>query len=129
MPGGIASPVPQHTPELLGISLLLFLPMSKQHYFGRLIPPRPTFPGDMTAAEGALMAQHAKYTRERFEAGKILIYGPVMAKGGAFGMAVLEVADESEARRFFENDPTVRAGMNRFEIHPMQVAAARAQQV
>ena len=48
-----------------------------------------------------------------------------MAKEGAFGMAVLEVGDEGEARRFFENDPSVRAGLNRFEIHPMQVAAAR----
>lgn len=99
--------------------------MSKQHYFGRLIPPRPTFPADMSQAEGALMAQHAQYAREQFEAGRILIYGPVMAKEGAFGMAVLEVGDEGEARRFFENDPSLRAGLNRFEIHPMQVAAAR----
>lgn len=103
--------------------------MAKQHYFGKLIPPRTTFPGDMSAAESALMAEHARYTREQFEAGKILIYGPVMAKGGAFGMAVLEVADEGEAQQFFENDPTVRAGMNRFEVHPMQVAAARAKEM
>jgi uncharacterized protein len=56
--------------------------MNRQHYLFRLIPPRPTFPGDITEAEGALMAHYARYTREQFEAGKILIYGPVMAKGG-----------------------------------------------
>jgi hypothetical protein len=41
-------------------------------------------------------------------------------------MAVLEVADEAEARQFAEDDPSVKAGMNRFELHPMRVAAARA---
>ncbi len=39
---------------------------------------------------------------------------------------ILEVADEAEARQFGENDPSVRAGMNRFELYPMRVAAARA---
>jgi len=53
-------------------------------------------------------------------------YGPVIAPEGAFGVAILEVADEGEARHFGENDPSVRAGMNRFEIYPMRVANARA---
>ena len=46
------------------------------------------------------MQEHARYTRQSFDAGKILIYGPVMAPGGAFGMAVFEVADVSEVRQF-----------------------------
>jgi len=49
-----------------------------------------------------------------------------MAPSGAFGVAILEVADEAEARQFGENDPSVRAGMNRFEFYPMHVARARA---
>ncbi len=100
--------------------------MNKQHYFCKLIPPRPTFVQDMTDQEKLLMKQHADYTKEHFDAGKILIYGPVMATGGAFGMAVFEVADEGEVRKIFENDPTVRAGLNKFEIYPMMVGAARA---
>lgn len=71
------------------------------------------------------MQEHGRYTRESFDAGKILIYGPVMAQGGAFGMAVFEVAEESEVREVLENDPTVLAGMNKFEIHPMRVGAAQ----
>jgi len=71
------------------------------------------------------MQEHARYTRESFDAGKILIYGPVMAQGGAFGMAVFEAADEGEVRQVLENDPTVLAGMNKFEIHPMRVGAAQ----
>ena len=71
------------------------------------------------------MQEHVRYTQEKFAAGKVLIYGPVMAHQGAFGMAVFEVADEAEVRRVLENDPTVRAGLNKFEINPMRVAAAQ----
>ena len=103
--------------------------MDKQHFLGRLLPPRPTFAQDMNDAELALMRAHAAYAREHFDSGHLLIYGPVMAAAGSFGLAVLEVSDEAEARQFFENDPTVRAGLNSFEISPMRVAAARATEV
>jgi uncharacterized protein YciI len=99
--------------------------MSKQHFFVRLIPPRATFPMDMTAEEKLLMQEHVRYTQEEFAAGKVLLYGPVTAPAGAFGMAVFEVADEAEVRTVLENDPTVRAGLNKFEICPMKVGAAQ----
>ena len=102
--------------------------MAKQHYFFKLIPPRSTFPHDMTDEERRLMDEHSRYFQEHFAAGRILLYGPVMATGGAFGLAVLEVENEQEARRFGEGDPSVSAGLNRFEIHPMRVSGARAKQ-
>lgn len=72
------------------------------------------------------MEEHGAYCERQFAVGKLLAYGPVLAPSGAFGVAILEVADEAEARQFGENDPSVRAGMNRFEIYPMRVAASRA---
>jgi uncharacterized protein YciI len=72
------------------------------------------------------MALHSAYCQQQFEAGNLLIYGPVMAPEGAFGMGIMEVADEAEARQLCENDPSVLTGMNRFAIYPMRVAAARA---
>jgi uncharacterized protein YciI len=104
----------------------LALAMSKQHFFCRLIPPRPTFQYDMTDQERLLMQEHISYTRKHFEAGTVLAYGPVLAPGGAFGMAILEVDGTEDARTFIENDPTVRAGMNKFELFPMQLAGARS---
>ncbi len=80
---------------------------------------------DITPEERLLMQDHVRYTQEKFVAGKILIYGPVMAPMGAFGMAVFEVEDVEEVKEVLENDPSVRSGMNKFEIHPMKVAAAR----
>ena len=81
---------------------------------------------DITPEEKVLMQEHARYTRERFDAAKILIYGPVMAPGGAFGMAVFEAEDIAEVRQVLENDPSVRGGLNTFEIHPMRLGAAQA---
>ena len=100
--------------------------MSKQHYFFKLIPPRPTFPYDITSEEKRLMGEHSRYFEDQFAAGIIVLYGPVMAPDGAFGLAVLEVDSEAEARRFREGDPSVKGGLNRFELYPMRVPAARA---
>jgi uncharacterized protein len=99
--------------------------MNKQHYYFKLIPPRPTFPFDITREEKALMDEHSVYFQQQFEAGKLLLYGPVMVPGGAFGLAILEASDESEVREFGENDPSVRGGLNRFEFYPMRVSEAR----
>jgi hypothetical protein len=52
--------------------------MSKQHYFFKLIPPRPTFPYDISDAEKLIMKEHASYFREQFAAGRVLLFGPVL---------------------------------------------------
>jgi uncharacterized protein len=98
--------------------------MSKQHFNFKLIPPRATFGPDMTAEERALIIEHVRYTREAFAAGKMLIYGPVMASAGAFG-AVLEMEDAAKVQKFGDEDPSVKAGMNTFEFCPMRIGAAR----
>jgi uncharacterized protein len=49
----------------------------------------------------------------------------VMAAEGSFGMAVLDVADEAEARTLMENDPTVKGKLNRYEISPMFIGGAQ----
>src|SRR5271170_2474283 len=99
--------------------------MSKQHFYFTLIPPRATFGADMSAEERALMMEHVRYTREAFDAGKILIYGPVMASAGAFGVTVLEMEDAAAVQKFGDEDPSIKAGMNSFEFYPMRVGAAR----
>ena len=100
--------------------------MPKVHFYFKLIPPRTTFPADITDSERALMQAHSTYFQERFAAGQVLLYGPVFAPEGAFGLGILEVENEAEARAFGEGDPSVRAGLNRFAIWPMRLSAARA---
>ncbi len=100
--------------------------MEKQHFFVRLIPPRASFAQDMSEDERCLMLEHVRYVRKFFDAGKVLIFGPVLDSAGAFGVAILEVESETVARDLMAGDPSVLAGLNRFELFPMRVAAARA---
>jgi uncharacterized protein YciI len=99
--------------------------VAKQYFYVRLIPPRPTFAKDMNADERAMMQQHVVYFHRLFGQGKVLVFGPVLDPADNFGMAVLEVADEAEARALLDGDPTIVAGMNRFSLNPMVVGAAR----
>ena len=90
-------------------------------FFLKLIPPRRTFPSDMTEQESQLMTAHAAYWAGLFKAGKVLIIGPVMDPKGAWGMGVIEAASQAEAQQMAENDPSVKAGLNKVELSPMHV--------
>ena len=52
--------------------------MEKRYFFLKLVPRRPTFAQDMTAAERAIMMQHVAYWKKFLDEGKVLVYGPVM---------------------------------------------------
>ena len=90
------------------------------HFLYKLISPRPTFPGDMTQEEGAIMQRHFGYWAGILEEGRVVAYGPVADPKGPYGIAVLEVGDEAEAARLAEGDPAIAADAGfGFEVHPM----------
>lgn len=97
-------------------------------YFCKLLAPRPSFPGDMTPAEAVAMQAHVAHWSRFAEAGKALAFGPVLDPAGPWGLGLLSVADEAEARAFADGDPVVTAGLGfRYEIHPMpQLVLGRA---
>jgi len=96
------------------------------YLFLKLIPPRSTFATDMTPDERDLMHQHLAHVQPYFASGSVLVYGPVLAPDGAFGMAILDMPDVATAYRFAESDPSVMAGLNRYEIYPMHLGGAQA---
>ena len=86
----------------------------------KLLPPRSTFPHDATPAEMAAMQEHAVYWQGNADQGKALAVGPVFAEGGAWGMALVEAGDASEAQAIADADPVITAGLGfRFEIAPI----------
>jgi hypothetical protein len=96
------------------------------HFLYRLIPPRPTFPGDMTADEGAIMQEHFGYWGGLIEGRRAVAYGPVMDPRGSYGIAVVEVDDEATASSIAENDPAIASNAGfRFELHQMPDAIVR----
>ncbi len=72
------------------------------------------------------MGQHAAYCRGFYEGGKLLLYGPVFDPEGSFGLAVVQFDTEAELQQFMAEDPTVKAGLNRFTYAPMVLGGAQA---
>jgi uncharacterized protein len=96
------------------------------YFLFKLLPPRPTFPNDLTDTEGAIMQEHFAYWSDLIRRRKAVAYGPVMDPQGPYGVAVVEVEDEATADRVAANDPAIksRAGF-RYEIHTMPDAQVR----
>ena len=95
-------------------------------YFCKLSAPRPTFPGDMTAEEAALMGEHAAYWNMLTESGAAVVVGLFSIRAGVFGLAIVDVADETAASSLTDDDPVIRAGRGfRYAIYPMPRALAR----
>jgi len=81
--------------------------MEKKYFFLRLNSVRADFVQTMTDEERGIMSRHAMYWREFQQKGKLVVYGPVMDPGGAFGMGVAAVDSEEELKRFIAGDPAL----------------------
>src|SRR4051794_6021733 len=95
-------------------------------FFCRLNPPRPDFAKTMTDRERALMAQHAAYLKAEQEKGIAVLFGPVGDPRGAWGLGILECADDAQARSITDNDPVVKSGQGfSYDVYPMLSANLR----
>jgi hypothetical protein len=96
------------------------------YFFYKLISPRATFPADMTEAEQAVMQQHFAYWARLIGERSVVAYGPVLDPAGTYGMAVLDVVDETMAQDIGKKDPAIVAGIGfRFDLYPMPDALVR----
>ena|SRR5713101_27285 len=85
----------------------------------KLVSPRPTFPGDMTDQERKVMLEHVSRWKDLTNRGVAIAFGPVLDPKGVWGVAIIEVTDEAEARRIAMEDPMTKASLSRIEIYPM----------
>ncbi len=86
----------------------------------KLIPPRPTFPKDMTDIEEELMHEHFNYWKDLADRRIAIVYGPVEVPKVCTGLAIIETEDETIAQDIRANDSVIKrdAGF-RSEIHLM----------
>jgi uncharacterized protein YciI len=82
----------------------------------RLIPPRATFALDMTDEERAVMERHAAHWQSFVDAGRMVVFGPVLDATGSWGLGVLEAEDEDAVRAVAAEDPAVTSGTARMEV-------------
>jgi len=85
--------------------------------------PRENFIETMTEEEGEIMSAHFAYLKQKLSEGKLILAGPVTT--GDFGVSILEVESEEEARDIMNNDPAVIAGIMNPTLYPYRVSLLR----
>ena len=90
--------------------------MTASLFLFRLIPPRADFAQTMSPDEQNAMAAHQEYWRGLTQAGRVVVYGPVADPEGVWGMGVLRATDRAEVLVIGNDDPSVLAGVNTFEV-------------
>ena len=91
-----------------------------KYFLFKLIPPRPTFPQDITESEGKLMQDHVAYWRGLADKRTALIFGPVLDPDGMYGIAIIETNDGTVVQDIGKNDPAIKAEVGfRFESYSM----------
>jgi uncharacterized protein YciI len=91
----------------------------------RLQAPRPTFALDMTDEEREVMGRHAAYWQPLVQAGRMVVFGPVLDGTGSWGLGVVEADDEDEIRAFTAGDPVVTTGTATIEVGTMLAGFVR----
>ncbi len=96
------------------------------HFFCKLIPPRPTFPSDMTAEEALIMRGHREYWMPRVETGVVIAMGPVADPAGSYAMAIVEAPSLAALEAMQAHDPAIRSERGFiYESFPMPLIAVR----
>jgi uncharacterized protein YciI len=82
-------------------------------------PPRVDFWVTLTDSEKSLVEGHFLYLAELHERGKVQFAG--RSDDQQFGVALVEVASEEEARGILEGSPAVVAGMYSGELRRLRM--------
>jgi uncharacterized protein YciI len=70
------------------------------------------------AEASRIQAAHLRFLREQNEAGRFVLSGPFIDDGDIRGLSIVVAGDIEEAERIVAEDPAVKAGRLRFELHP-----------
>ena len=98
---------------------------TKQHFIIRIEPARAGFVDNATKEEAQAMTAHFGYLKKLTAEGKVLIAGPSINGPKTFGLIIVEVENEAEARAIMEGDPSVKGGVQKGELLPFRLALMR----
>ena len=76
---------------------------------------------DMTPDEAEVMEHHGDYWMELLTRQVALAYGPVLDPDGVWGLAILDLEDEADARPLGDGDPAVTSGVCTYSLLPLRL--------
>jgi uncharacterized protein YciI len=83
-------------------------------------PLRHEFFENPTPGEEEAMDAHYQYLKKAVEQGYVVMAGPCLDE--TFGIVILRVENEGQAREFMLNDPCVQSNVMMAELHPMKIS-------
>lgn len=95
-------------------------PAEGKFFLCRLVPPRPSFPFDMSEEEAGIMNEHVAYWMDHLQSGRAIIFGPVADPNGAWGLGLVRLPSEDAVRAIEADDPAIRSGKGfHYDVLPM----------
>ncbi len=91
-----------------------------EYYLVQLHGTREGWPDDVTDAEMKVMDEHFEYLKRLTVKKKVYMAGPVF--DAKFGLIVLAVESEAEAKEIMDNEPSVKAGLHTYTLSSMRVS-------
>jgi uncharacterized protein YciI len=98
---------------------------TKQHFLIRIEPVRAGFVDSPTKEEAQAMGAHFAYLKKLLADGKLIVAGPSVNGPKTFGIILVEVENEAEAKAILEGDPAYKAGVQKGEVLPFRMALLR----
>jgi uncharacterized protein YciI len=94
-----------------------------------LRPIRPESVEDPTPDEERAVGAHFAHLQRGAADGTIVLAGPSIAgPENAFGLVVLDLEDEQEARALMESDPAITGGVMAGELRPLRLSVLRGRE-
>jgi len=101
--------------------------MTEEQYFYAVIKPyRQDFIINPKEEEEQIMSDHFLYLKSLLEQQKLYLAGPTLIPEDPFGLIILEADTEEDARNLLENDPSVKAGIQKIaDFRPIRLSLTR----
>ena len=101
--------------------------ISKKNAFYAVIKPyRQDFITNPKEEEDKIMRDHFLYLKKLLEQNKMFLAGPTLIVEDPFGVIILQTNTIEEARDLLENDPSVKAGIQKIiDLRPIRLSLTK----
>lgn len=97
--------------------------INKHYIYVLKLIPRLIIESNWTEEDEEIVDRHFKYLKELLKEGKLLLAGKTSGLDDrTFGIVILEIDSEKEAKEIMEKDPSVAEGVMTAELFPYDVA-------
>lgn len=97
-----------------------------QHFYAIIKPYRQDFITNPKKEEEEIMTDHFNYLKSLLKKKKLFLAGPTLIPEDPIGIIILEAETEHEAKTLLENDPSVKAGIQKIaDLRPIRLSLTR----